>query len=468
MPTHETKRTHRLLRFTGWALCALLAAAALSCVLHPVLSPSACPPDAVTLQSQPDTEQLLCIDDNTDALLWRLRVIESAQERIAMSTFELGVDESGQDLMAALKAAADRGVQVQLLVDGGLGMFALPGCDSFQALASADNVEIRLYNPFCLLTPWQANYRLHDKYLLADDSVYILGGRNAVNRFLGDYTDEHNVDRDLLICTAFPEQNTSQDQVWQYFAQIWEEPSNRTVTKKHSAAVTDGTQALADRYQTLHQLYPEAFAPTDFLAETQPAHHIQLLHNPHTAARKEPQLWNALQPILASGSTITIQTPYVVCDAAMYDSMSQLSQGRTLQILTNAVENGANPWGCADYLNHKKRVLSTGAEIYEFAGGDSLHAKTILVDDHISLVGSFNLDMRSTYLNTEMLLCVDSPALNAHLRSRLDQDIAQSRHVLPDGTTTAGAAFDPPPFGIGKKLLYSVLRLVSLPVRHLL
>lgn len=468
MPVQETKQTRHLWRILGLSLCVVLAAAVLNCVLHPVFSPSGCPPDPVTVQSQPDTEQLLCIDDNTDALLWRLRVIESAQKRIAMSTFELGVDESGRDLMAALKAAADRGVQVQLLVDGGLGMLALPSCDSFEALASTDNVEIRLYNPMNLLTPWKINYRLHDKYLLADDNVYILGGRNAVNRFLGNYTDEHNVDRDLLICTQFPEQDTSQDQVWQYFTQIWDEPSNRSVTKKQNDAVTKGTQALDARYETLHQLYPEAFTDTDFLAETQPAHHIQLLHNPHTAARKKPQLWDALQPILASGKDITIQTPYIVCDKAMYNDLAQLAQGREMRILTNAIENGANPWGCADYLIHKNRILSTGTQVYEFAGGDSLHAKTILVDDHISLVGSFNLDMRSTYLNTEMLLCVDSPELNTHLRSRLDQDMAQSRHVMPDGTTTDGAAFNPPPFGLIKKLLYRVLSILVLPVRHLL
>ncbi len=468
MPNETRKPKRPVLRIVGRSLCALLAVDILIGVLHPLFGTISQPGDAVLVESQPDTEQLLCIDDNGDALLWRLRVIESARERIAMSTFEMGVDESSLDLMAALKAAADRDVQVQLIIDGGPCMLSLMGCDSFRALASTDNVEIRFYNPMNPLLPWRLNYRLHDKYLLADDNVYILGGRNAENRFLGNYTDAQNIDRDLLVYTAFPEQNTSQDQVRQYFTHVWDDPTNHTVAKKHNRHITEGAQALDAHYKDLHQRYPEAFTPTDFRTETQPAHHIQLLRNPHDATRKEPFLWNSLQPILASGSDITIQTPYIICNQKMYQDLTQLAQGRTLKILTNAIENGANPWGCADYLQNKDHVLATGAQVYEFAGGDSLHAKTILVDDHISLVGSFNLDMRSTYIDTELMLCVDSPALNAHLRSRMDQNMAQSRHVIPDGTTTDGANFDPPPFGFWKKLIYHVLCLIEMPIRHLL
>ena len=72
--------------------------------------------------------------------------------------------------------------------------------------------------------------------------------------------------------------------------------------------------------------------------------------------------------------------------------------------MTNAVESGANPWGCTDYLNQKQKVLGTGVSVYECLAGQSLHTKTVLVDDDISLIGSYNLDIRSTYLDTEMML----------------------------------------------------------------
>lgn len=464
------KRYHarRLLRILGIVLVAYLSLILFSCILHPLWSHPASGPDLPVLDPQLDAERVLCIEDNTDALLWRLRVIESAQEHITLSTFQLGVDQSGMEIMAALKAAADRGVKVQLLIDGGFGALPLPGSDIFHALASTENVEIRIYNPICLWKPWKANYRLHDKYLVADDSTYILGGRNTMDLFLGDYSPEKNIDRDLLVCTDQPQAVTSIDQVQQYFAHIWEEPTNRPVRPKNGQDIVQAAQALDAQYAALHDRYPEAFTPLDWETQTLPAHKIQLLTNPTTATRKEPLLWNSLQPILAQGKDILFQTPYIICDQPMYQQLTELTEHCKLQLVTNAVENGANPWGCSDFLNSRQKILDTGAEVFSYAGGDSLHAKTILIDDHISLVGSYNLDLRSTNLNTELMLVVDSPALNAQLRETLDTVLDSSLHTLSDGTEIPGEAFDPPAFGPWKKLVYGVLRLVILPIRHLL
>lgn len=67
-------------------------------------------------------ERILSIDDNREALIWRLRLIESAKEKIVLTTFDFRSDNSGKDIMAALLQAADRGVEVQILVDGIYGI----------------------------------------------------------------------------------------------------------------------------------------------------------------------------------------------------------------------------------------------------------------------------------------------------------------------------------------------------------
>ena len=64
------------------------------------------------------TEKICCIDDNEEALLWRLRMIGTARESIVLSTFDLRADENGTKLLAALNCAASRGVKIQLLIDG--------------------------------------------------------------------------------------------------------------------------------------------------------------------------------------------------------------------------------------------------------------------------------------------------------------------------------------------------------------
>ena len=49
----------------------------------------------------------------------------------------------------------------------------------------------------------------------------------------------------------------------------------------------------------------------------------------------------------------------------MYDVLQGISDHAKLQIVLNAVEKGSNPWGCTDYLNQKKKILETGADVYE-------------------------------------------------------------------------------------------------------
>ena len=76
-------------------------------------------------------ERVLSIDNNMDALLWRLRLIESAKETIVLATFDFRDDNSGQDMMSVLFNAADRGVKVRILVDGINGTLRLTGRRNF-------------------------------------------------------------------------------------------------------------------------------------------------------------------------------------------------------------------------------------------------------------------------------------------------------------------------------------------------
>lgn len=162
-------------------------------------------------------ERVLNIENNIDALLWRLRLIESAKERIVLATFDFRDDNSGQDIMAALLNAADRGVKVQILVDGINGTLYLKGSRNFRELATHENVEVKLYNPITLMKPWKNNYRMHDKYLIADDFAYILGGRNTDDLFLGNYVDSYNEDRDILVYEMVPGGGKSYVQLQEYF-----------------------------------------------------------------------------------------------------------------------------------------------------------------------------------------------------------------------------------------------------------
>lgn len=424
-------------------------------------------PIALDSTGKGGAERVLCVDDNREALLWRLRLIDGAERELILSTFDFRVDNSGKDILAALYHAAERGVEVKILVDGFAGDRYLRRNELVGALASAPNVQIKLFNPIDLLTPWTLNYRLHDKYLIADGKRYLLGGRNTNDLFLGEYKEkkDRNIDREVLVCAEGEDSSTEALQA--YFAEMWELSCNEAIGGSRRNR-EQALETLRIHYAALQETYPEAYLPSNWENETMEAESVVLLSNPISPNNKAPVLWQRLCDIMESGEHILIETPYIICNDGMYEALTGLcSDGRQVRIMTNAAESGANLFGCADYLNEKHNILATGSEVFEVSCGQSLHTKTILVDDRISIVGSYNFDIRSTYLDTELMLVIDSPELNQSLREDAAIRAAQSRHTLPDGTENEGPSFQGQ-MPLYKKVGYFALRLFIGLFRHLL
>ena len=106
--------------------------------------------------------------------------------------------------------------------------------------------------------------------------------------------------------------------------------------------------------------------------------------------------------------------------------------------------------------------------MYEYLGDQALHTKALVVGEDLTLAGSCNFDMRSVYLDTELMLAIHSPQLNAQIRGQIQVLKEQSRRMAPDGSITDGPAYQPREQGLGKQLTYGLLRVVTLPFRHLL
>ena len=462
----------------------------------------------------PGGERIRCIDDNEEALLWRLRLIGAAKKSIVLATFDLRADESGSDLLAALNHAAERGVEIKLLIDGIYQQLFLNGSKEFQALATRENVEVGVYNPVTPVGLFKLNYRMHDKYVIVDDEKYLLGGRNSNDIFLGDYTTDINVDRDILVCDTTKGEGESLQELEAYFQQIWNEDcvkikggrknnsseisvseknaddsgskesdskSSKTVNKKVNADIeaasdTQGNlskyekqyQSLEARYAALIEKYPDIETYNSWKKDTIPANKITLLNNGTQAGPKTPLVLQAIRYLSQEADSVTIQTPYVICNGYMYDTLTEIASHAQLKIILNAVEKGSNPWGCTDYLNQKKKILKTGADVYELMNEVPVHTKAILSDERLSIVGSYNLDMRSTYLDTELMLVIDSRELNQQIQSTENVYMEKSKEVLSNGQETEGAQYETKVLNWQKKLFYGVLRIIIRPLRQLL
>lgn len=447
-------------------------------------------------QEIPGEERIRCIDDNEEALLWRLRMIGTAKKSIVLSTFDLRADDSGTDLLAALNHAAQKGVKIQLLIDGIYQQLFLNGSREFQALAALEDVQVGVYNPVTPGNLLRLNYRMHDKYLIIDGEMYLLGGRNSNDIFLGDKTTGINVDRDILVYDTSKGQGKSLQELETYFQQIWDEecvagknkekPEDSeensdmqilTGTDKASESERDEKlsgkyekeyQSLKERYNSLQKKYPDMDTYNSWEKDTMAVNKITLIHNGTQAAPKTPQVLQAIHYLSKDARQITIQTPYVICNRYMYEVLDEISSHAKLRIVLNAVEKGSNPWGCTDYLNQKKKILSTGADVYELMNEHAVHTKAVLIDDRLSVVGSYNLDIRSTYLDTELMLVIDSRELNQQIQDTEDIYYEKSKEVLSNGQETEGTQYKEKVLDWKKKIFYGVLRILIRPLRQLL
>ena len=331
------KQKH-ILKWLGIALGVYLLYGVLTAILVPLPQKEAAgelwSQYEARLSEDASQERVRSIEDTDSALLWRLQLIESAEREVIFSTFDLRADGSGQDLMAALYGAAQRGVRVRVIVDGLNGFLHLQNSGVLRALAAEENVEVRFYDPIDLLRPWKLNYRLHDKYLIADGSKYILGGRNSNDLFLGSYQENQNIDRDVLVVSDGGE-GSSVSQLLTYFESVWSQPENQTITGKMSSQ----TDALQERYAALCAVHGKELAAVDWEVETAAVTHVSLLSGSPRAEAKAPELWDALVRLMAQGDDVLLQTPYIICNDKMYNDLEALAETRQLRVLTNAVEN---------------------------------------------------------------------------------------------------------------------------------
>ena len=414
------------------------------------------------------TERIYCIDDNEEALLWRLRMIGTAKKSIVLSTFDLRADENGTKILAALNHAASKGVKIQLLIDGIYQQLFLAKSSDFQALASRENVEVGVYNPVTPVNLFKVNYRMHDKYLIVDEKMYLLGGRNSNDIFLGDHKKGINVDRDILVYDTSEGCGESLLQLEDYFQKIWNEKCVSIKKEKTSSEYTDGQQHLEELYASLVEKYKDIESYSAWEKDTEAANKITLIQNGTQAGRKVPQVLQTIQYLSENADHVIIQTPYVICNGYMYDVLREISNHAKLQIVLNAVEKGSNPWGCTDYLNQKKKILKTGADVYELMNDYPVHTKAVLIDNRLSIVGSYNLDMRSTYLDTELMLVIDSEKLNQQIRATESDYMEKSKEVLANGQEKIGAKYERKVLDWKKQFYYGVLRIVIRPLRQLL
>jgi cardiolipin synthase len=323
--------------------------------------------------------------ERLDALI---ALIDGAQHSLRILYYIWLNDASGRRVRDALVAAAERGVEVSMLLDGFGSSAATPGF--FRPLAGAGA-------RFCRFVPrWGRRYLLrnHQKLALADGARAIVGGYNIGDEYFG--TVEQRAWRDLGVLVEGP----SVACLVQYYDDLfeWAETENASIRKLRRMLSRHSI-----RYENLHWLFG---GPTRRLS-------------PWARAVKED---------LRGATTADFLIAYFVPSLSMLRRIYGVAaRGRVRMVTAGKSDIKSTMWAARfSYW----RLLRHNVEVYEYQP-TKLHTKLIVIDDAVH-IGSANFDMRSLYLNLEMMLRVDDAAFAATMRAFIEREIADSRRIPLD------------------------------------
>lgn len=409
----------------------------------------------------------------SDAFATRALLASAADRSLDVQYYIWHGDAVGYLLLEALWQAAERGVRVRLLLDDN----NTAGLDpTLAALDSHANIEVRLYNPFVqrsgrmlgYLTDFRRlNRRMHNKSFTADGQVTVVGGRNIGGEYFGVGSEVVFADLDVAAVGA------AVGAVSRQFDLYWNSPSAYPAASLVGAPAPDGTERLKARFAAV-RADPESVAYLEALRATPVVRDIlerklsfewataRLVHDDpaktlDSGARKDHLLFPALvQAIGRPTTSLDLVSPYFVPGEQGTESLAALARrGVQVRILTNSLAASDVAAVHAGYAKRRIELLRAGVRLFELkptateelpsvktgvgsSSSSGLHAKTFAVDRTRIFVGSFNFDLRSALLNTEMGLVIDSPALAKALADGFDTIVPLAAYevvLAPDGSS---------------------------------
>ena len=434
--------------------------------LAPVdLPPEYTPPPAAAetwdaLSDIREGDWYVLLNEGPDALDWRLRAIDSATESIDLQTFLWSLDTTGKLVFGHLLDAAERGVSVKLLVDD---TFLLGEDQLLLEIASHPNIEYRVFNPYKrrssgfatrqalnLAEFHRLDHRMHNKAMVVDNRVAIIGGRNIADEYFGLHGDVNF--RDLEVIVGGPvvaEVSQSFDEYWNdrwsFPIEMLSHVDTRHTDLEDLAQVEDVAaevhveqthDARRDRWEALVR---HAHAGVSQLLVDEPP-----VENPALESEAPVQVANALIDVFDSATReIVMVSAYLIPTPDLEGAVERaIDRGVRVRMLTNSIRSNNHLTAHSAYRNHIKTLIGHGAELHEVridASGRhtymvepvdekdlALHAKALIIDDDRVFVGSANLDPRSLRINTEMGFLIRSDALNQELRAAVSPDFART------------------------------------------
>lgn len=417
------------------------------------------------------------LPDGKESYMARLAMVEAAQKTLDVQYFIWSDDVSGTIFADRLLAAADRGVRVRLLLDMTVG--AQKEVRS-AALAVHPNIQVGFYNPMTALKGIFAGNpipligdidrmqrRMHNKTMIADNSIMIGGGRNLGDTYFGIHQRRNSRDLDFIATgPVVRDAATAFDHYWE--SPLTHVDDQAKVTGRDLEKLKDLRDRIGKKKRKLAAdnrcPYPTAL-PRDEALRTLSGMTRRMIWTDYEfvadppertliTAREASPVCNSMEDALAMAKRdIVIHNAYFIPQHGLLNLLQEAVQrGVRVRILTNSLSSMSGLAAMAGFANRRPDILNTGVELYELNGRApsrrtyvhtehlttlSMHTKGMVVDDHLSFISSFNMDPRSKFINTESGVFVEDVRFAARLKHYLLEDL-QPTHCWRVGRDNKG------------------------------
>ena len=329
---------------------------------------------------------LTVIESGSGRLDALMELIGGARQSLKMLMYMFNPDEVGEMVRDALVAAAKRGVEVKLLIDG-FGSAATP---RFFTALDENGAEYCVFNP-----AYGRRYLLrnHQKLIVADERIAIIGGANVDDTYMTDFGPRHWVD--LWLSIEGPEAAVASG----YFDKLFRW-SMRPGSKLRSLRRMVGE-------------YSEWRGP------------LQWKFSGPLSIRNS--WWRSIGRDIRRGNRLDMIFAYFAPPGAMLRRIGQFGRRGRARIITAAKSD--NNATIAAARHSYSRLLRRHVQMYEYEG-TKLHTKLAIVDDAVH-IGSSNFDYRSFYLNLEIMLRIEDPAFASAMRGYFERQLEHCRWITP-------------------------------------
>ncbi|MEA3240456.1 MAG: cardiolipin synthase, partial [Pseudomonadota bacterium] len=334
------------------------------------------------------------IDDGVEAFQTLTELIEEAETSIEITTFILGRDDVGRRLVTLLARKARQGVKVKLLLDA-LGCFLTKG-RFVQPLRDAGG-QVGIFLPLLpLRSRWAANLRNHRKMVIIDGCQVVVGGMNLAKNYLGPASYEKRW-KDMMLLL-------------------------RGVAVGHLRNVFrhDWAYATGEKFKRVEPDYA-------LYSDHEVGSIVQVVADGPSYANRRPLYSGILAVLHQAEKSIWVVSPYFVPDESLSAAL-ELAARMGLEVRIIMPEHSNHPLVDLAGNSFLPDLIDAGVQLYRYQPG-MIHAKLIIIDGRLAVVGTANMDIRSFQLNFELALFLYSAVDVRQVVSVVEKIVADSRLV---------------------------------------